>query len=123
VSAVFDSDFLIDFLGGLEAARDIPEEYDRRFISIISFIEVLTGAEGTEEDGLARSFLDGYEMVPVSVEIAERAIVLRRARRRLKTPDALVWATAQSIPDCVLITRNTRDFPEADPLIRIPYHL
>lgn len=123
MNAVFDSDFLLDFLAGLEAARDIPEEYERRLISIISFIEVLTGAVGEAEDAIARSVLDGYELIPVSPEIAARAISLRRARRRLRTRDAVVWATAQTIADCVLVTRNTKDFPPGDPSIRVPYQL
>lgn len=123
VNAVFDSDFLIDYLGGLELSRDIPEAYERWFISIISFVEVLTGASSPAEDASARAVLGGFEIVPVSLEIAERAISLRRARRRLKTPDALVWATAQELDDCVLVTRNTRDFPPNDPGIMVPYRV
>lgn len=123
MNAVFDSDFLIDYLSGLEVAREVPEDYDGRYISIVSFIEVLTGADGPEEDAVARAVLLGYQVVPVSLGIAERAIALRRSRRRLKTPDALVWATAQDIPDCVLVTRNSRDFPADNHEIRIPYRL
>lgn len=123
MNAVFDSDFLIDFLGGLEAARDIPEIYERWFISIVSFVEVLTGADTPEEDSRARTVLGGFEVVPISLEIAERAIGLRRSRRRLKTPDALVWATAQELADCVLVTPNTRDFPANDPSVYVPYQL
>jgi hypothetical protein len=123
VNAVFDSDFLIDFLSGLEAAREIPESYERWFVSIISFVEVLTGAGTPEEDARARDVLGGFEIVLVSEAVAERAIELRRNRRRLKTPDALVWATAQTTHDCVLVTRNTRDFPSDDPDVRVPYQL
>ncbi len=123
MNAVFDSDFLIDYLGGLAASRSIPDEYDRWFISIISFVEVLTGAATPEEDALAREVLGGFEVVPISIEIAERAIGLRRERRRLKTPDALVWATARQLDDCVLVTRNTRDFPAGDPGVQVPYRL
>lgn len=123
MNAVFDSDFLIDYLSGLELSRDIPEAYERWFISIVSFVEVLTGASSTAEDDSARAVLGGFEVVPVSLDIAERAIGLRRARRRLKTPDALVWATAQALEDCVLVTRNTRDFPQDDPFVVVPYRL
>ncbi len=123
MNAVFDSDFLIDYLGGLEAAREVPEVYESWFISIVSFVEVLTGASTPAEDAAAREVLGGFEVVPVSLEIAERAVGIRRARRRLKTPDALVWATAQSLDDCVLVTRNTKDFPEDDPDVRVPYRV
>lgn len=123
MNAVFDSDFLIDLLAGVEAARDVPEGYDRRFISIVSFVEVLTGADTDDEDAAARAILDGFELVPVSLPVAERAVALRRARKRLRTPDAMIWATALTIPDCVLVTRNNHDFPEADPSVHIPYRL
>ncbi|MBI5946614.1 MAG: type II toxin-antitoxin system VapC family toxin [Chloroflexi bacterium] len=123
VNAVFDSDVLIDYLSGLEAARETPEIYERWFISIVSFIEVLTGADTPEEESTARDVLNGFEIVPISLEIAERAIALRRSHRRLKTPDAIVWATAQQAQNCVLVTRNTKDFPADGPGIRVPYRL
>jgi hypothetical protein len=47
---------------------------------------------------------------------------LRRERPRLKSPDAIILATAQ-IRGRVLITRNTKDFPAAMPGIRVPYTL
>lgn len=123
VNAVFDSDFLIDYLGGLEVAREAAETYERRYMSIISFVEVLTGAEDADEDDQARAALGGFEIISVTDSIAERAILLRRTRRRLKTPDALIWATAQDLPDCVLVTRNRRDFPADDPGIHVPYRI
>jgi hypothetical protein len=45
-----------------------------------------------------------------------------RRERRLKLPDAIILATAETA-DRLLITRNTRDFPANDPGIRIPYRL
>ena len=50
------------------------------------------------------------------------ALALRRERPRLKSPDAIILATAQ-IRGRVLITRNTKDFPAAMPGIRVPYIL
>jgi hypothetical protein len=55
----------------------------------------------------------------VSVPIAERAVALRRARR-VKLPDALIWATAET-QGALLVTRNTKDFPADAPGIRVPY--
>src|SRR3546814_2328954 len=47
-------------------------------------------------------------------EIAHRAAALRRERPRLKSPDAIILATAQ-IRGRVLVTRNTKDFPASMP--------
>lgn len=46
-------------------------------------------------------------------------IMLRRGSR-LKLLDALVWASARS-ESALLVTRNTKDFPEDDPGVRVPY--
>ena len=48
-----------------------------------------------------------------------RAVELRR-ERRLRLPDAIIWATARCA-GCLLVTRNTGDFPEDEPDVRVPY--
>jgi hypothetical protein len=65
--------------------------------------------------------LSGFETLPITDAVAERAVVLRRSHR-IRLPDALIWATAQT-SNRLLVTRNTRDFPEGDPGIRIPYRI
>ena len=47
-------------------------------------------------------------VVPVSDEIADRAIALRKSRR-MKLGDAIIAATAL-VHDLIVVTRNTRDF-------------
>jgi predicted nucleic acid-binding protein len=51
-----------------------------------------------------------------------RAAALRRERPRLKSPDAVILATAQ-LRSRVLVTRNTKDFPAQLPGVRVPYLL
>ncbi len=51
--------------------------------------------------------------------MAERAVELQQSRR-IRLPDALIWATAQ-VHGLLLVTRNTRDFPADDPGVRVPY--
>jgi predicted nucleic acid-binding protein len=97
------------------------EETERLWISRIVWIEVLSRGEG-EELALIRHALDGYLIEEVDSEIAERAAALRRERRRLKTPDAIILATAQ-LHGRTLVTRNTRDFSADMPGILIPYTL
>jgi predicted nucleic acid-binding protein len=55
----------------------------------------------------------------LSIGIAEQAVALRRDRR-VKLPDAVIWATARSM-GALLVTRNTKDFPADDPGVRVPY--
>lgn len=70
----------------------------------------------------AMAFLSRFGLDEIDDEISRRAAALRRERPRLKSPDAIILATAQ-IRGRVLITRNTKDFPAAMPGIRIPYTL
>lgn len=36
------------------------------------------------------------------------------------SPDSIVWATARC-EGCLLVTRNSKDFPPTEPGVRIPY--
>jgi hypothetical protein len=53
--------------------------------------------------------------------IAARAVALRR-ERRIRLSNAIVWATAQ-VRSLLLVSRNTKDFPENEPGVRMPYRL
>jgi predicted nucleic acid-binding protein len=66
-----------------------------------------------------RAFLSGFEIMGLDEAVAETAVELRRVHR-IKLPDAIIWATA-SRQGRLLVTWNTRDFPVADPGMRIPY--
>ncbi|MFW1123213.1 PIN domain-containing protein, partial [Vibrio parahaemolyticus] len=68
-----------------------------------------------------RRFLEGFDVIALDDEIANRAVALRRAHR-IKLPDAVIWATAQTAGR-LLVTRNTKDFPPNDPGVREPYTL
>lgn len=67
-------------------------------------------------------FLSGFIVDEVDAEIGVRAAALRRERPRLKSPDAIILATAQ-LRSRVLVTRNIKDFPSQLPGIRVPYIL
>ena len=85
------------------------------------WIEVLS--KGPDEPlRKAGAFLAGFAIDEVDGEIAERAALLRRERSGLKSPDAIILATAL-LRGRVLVTRNTRDFPASMPGIRVPYIL
>ena len=121
----FDSNIIIDALAGYSLARDeIQRAFgltSRPWISRMAWIEVLSkGTEAMVRDGL--DFLSRFGLDEIDEEISLRAASLRRDRPRLKSPDAIILATAQ-IRGRVLITRNTKDFPAAMPGIRVPYIL
>lgn len=78
-------------------------------VSIISYIEVLGYHRLTDE---ARVFLERFfqaaVVLPLTDEVAQRAVTLRQ-RRRLSLGDAIVAATAL-VHGHSLLTHNTSDF-------------
>ena len=117
--AVIDTNILIDFLSGEDAASEELTRHDEPCISPISWMEVMVGAENFDEERRLRAFLAQFERVPIDDEVAEIAVGIRKTTR-IRLPDAIIWATARRIGG-VLVTRNTRDFPQGDPGVRVPY--
>ncbi len=117
---VYDASILIDVLNGVEVARDEVNRHGDRAISIVTWMEVLTGASPEEEYGVRR-LLSEFRLIGLSSAVAEQAVVERR-QRRVKLPDAVAVATAV-IEGGVLVTRNTKDFPQEERHVRIPYLL
>ena len=121
----FDANIVIDALAGYPQARtEIARAVSlasRPWISRMAWIEVLSkGSEGVVQDALV--FLSRFGLDEIDEETSRRAAALRRERPRLKSPDAIILASAQ-IRGRVLITRNTKDFPAELPGIRVPYVL
>jgi predicted nucleic acid-binding protein len=119
VKALFDSNILIDFLAGKEAAGIELNQYNETAISRITWMEILVGARSEAETELRKSFLAEFVLVELDEKIAREAIDLRK-RLRLKLPDAIILASAR-VSESTLVTRNHRDFPAREPGIRIPY--
>lgn len=120
MKALFDTNILIDYLNGIEAAHQEIARYEYASISLITWMEVLVGTTA-EEELIVRGFLHRFQVLGIDQSVAEQAIKLRKVRR-IKLPDAIVQATA-IVAGMVLITRNTKDFPEDDTGIRVPYRL
>jgi predicted nucleic acid-binding protein len=119
LNALLDSDILLDFLDGhAPAAREIAR-YRECCISIISWMEVMAGARTEADEDVRRGFLAHFRVVALTARVAEEAVKLRR-EYRLKLPDALIWASAMT-ENCVLVSRNTKDFPAKQPGLRFPY--
>ena len=118
MKALFDTNILIDHLRGIKAAREELARYPDNAISLITWIEVMVGANETNQ-AATRAFLDSFTRIGIDLLIAERAVALRQIHR-IKLPDAIVWASAE-MNAMLLVTRNTKDFPPGDPGIRMPY--
>lgn len=120
-SAVFDSNIVIDALRDIRGAQAELLRYSQRFISRMTWIEVMVSA--LPEDGeRAEAYLDHFRIIEVTEEIARQAAALRSQRKRLKALDAIILATAQ-VSGRILVTRNTKDFPAEMPGVRVPYTL
>ncbi len=119
-NVLFDTNILIDYLSGISQARLEMERHSNRAISVVTWMEVMAGTTPADEKQI-RAFLLTFSILPISQEVAEQAVALRRGRK-IKLPDDIIQATAQ-VEDRLLITGNTRDFSGRDPDIRIPYRL
>jgi len=120
VKALFDTNILIDYLRGFAEAERELSRYETRAISIITWMEVIAGADPDEEANI-RAWLRTFELIELDSAIAERAVTLRK-EKRIRLPDAIVWASAQ-VKSLLLVSRNTKDFPEDEPGVRVPYKL
>lgn len=117
--AVFDTNILIDYLVGRDEARREFERYPRRAISIVTWMELQIASQNEEEADVIDLFLREFRTIEISRSIARRAADIRR-RTRVRLPDAIIWATAET-EAAVLLTRNSKDFPSNDAMVRIPY--
>ena len=120
VRPLFDTNILIDYLGGIVLARDELARYQEPAISIVSWMEVLIGAE-PEVEPATRRFLSRFTIVEIDRAVAERAVIIRR-NNRIRLPDAIIQASAE-VHSMLLVTRNTRDFDGSSPSVRVPYPL
>ena len=126
VKWLLDTNILIDFLNGIDAAREVLDREEASAISQITWMEVMAGACDAREDRQLRGWLACFEVFSVDEAVADEAVadeavrICRNERHRL--PDAIIRATAR-VSGRILVTRNTRDFPADAPEIHVPYRL
>jgi predicted nucleic acid-binding protein len=117
---LFDTNILIDYLSGVVMAQTEIDSCLDRAVSVVTWMEVMAGATATDEPRI-RAFLATFRNLPLTSEIAEQSVTIRR-QRKMKLPDAIIKTTAE-VTGRLLISRNTRDFPAGDPGVRIPYRI
>jgi predicted nucleic acid-binding protein len=110
---LIDSNVIIDYTGS--KFTGYPEEkldniFDISFnYSIISKMEVL--GYNAPEDVLKKlqAFLEMGEAFPITDEIADQTILIKRLLPKIKLPDVIIAATALA-HNLTLLTRNIDDF-------------
>jgi len=121
MKALFDTNIIIDYLNGEEKAKKEIELYDFCAISILTYLEIVNGLQGLNEIETIKKFLYRFSIINFDLPIAERAALLRK-KYKLKISEGIILATAEC-NQCLLITRNTTDFPQTIPIVRVPYTL
>jgi len=109
---LIDSNVIIDYLSGNIATskvlllKNIVNATPQ--ISVISQIEVLSNNGPKPYMDLVENFVADCIICQISPEIVSLTIALRK-KHKLKTPDAIIAATALSLK-FTLVTANPRDF-------------
>ncbi|UMR32212.1 PIN domain-containing protein [Massilia sp. MB5] len=124
---MFDTNIIIDALGGVSEAAAELLAYEDAAISIVTWIEVMTGTPASLETPV-KQFLSGAALaiLALSDDVAAETVRIRQRalqaepKRRLKLPDAIIQATA-NLSGRLLITRDTTDFKGSG--IRVPYEI
>ena len=121
----FDTNIIVDALLDVEVAIAELEHAaagsEPLWVSRMVWVEVLSKGS-PEEIRSAKNYLARFSTDELDEEIAVLAGALRRERPRLRSPDAIILATAQ-LRGRILVTRNTKDFSAEMPGVRIPYAL
>ncbi|MBX2900549.1 MAG: type II toxin-antitoxin system VapC family toxin [Cyclobacteriaceae bacterium] len=110
---LLDSNVLIDYTSrkfSLEVEIELDKIFDSTFhYSVISKLEVLGYQASESELSNLEEFLLLGVMYPITEEIANRCIQIRRNSPRTKLPDAIIAASAIANRH-ILVTSNISDF-------------
>jgi hypothetical protein len=110
---LIDSDILIDFLRGLNEARDFLCKLRKEgelLISVINLVEIYSGKEikNTKKRKIIDQFLSEFKIIPLDEDLAKLAGEIR-LNYYLPFADAIVAATT-IYTGSILATRNVKHF-------------
>ena len=120
MKAMFDSNILMDYLNRVEASRETLGSFQERYISVITYIEVLAGVKTVQDEYVVRAFLNKFSIIYPSLKIAELTVKLRK-EHRFKLPDAIIVASSIE-QDLQLFTRDENLLNKFSNVV-IPYRL
>jgi predicted nucleic acid-binding protein len=113
-AVLIDTDVLVDFLRGLDAAGDVIREYqDRNNLSAISVAELYAGVKGDKELATLDAFVGLFRVVPVTADIAKLGGLHKRNYHKshaVGLADAIMAATSES-EVAELKTLNVKHYP------------
>ena len=89
---VLDTNIIIYLLNGDSVLTELLNDH-RLVISVITEIELLSYHGSEKEEGIIRKFIEECQVIELAESIKDYTIFLRRTCK-LKTPDAIVAATA-----------------------------
>ena len=91
MKALLDTNILIDYLNGVEDARMEVGRHRERYISLVTWMEVLAGAHNEEEEDVIEMFLRDFQVVEIPAYLpAEQGshCFVRIRKRALTSPGA-----------------------------------
>jgi len=102
------SDYLSESFGGeeLQLLENIIDQVPN--MSIITKIELLCWRHDSRVEKIIRNFAKDSEVININDKIVELCVQIRK-NKKIKTPDAIIAATAIAT-NSVLLTNNEKDF-------------
>lgn len=124
---LYDTDVLVWAMRGSMKAADVINRDDERFISAISYMELMQGSRNSRDMSINKSLLktSGFTILPVNEAISHRAMILIEEyslKSGLHLTDALIFATAceYSLTLCSANEKHFRDIPSLDTMVFKP---
>jgi len=124
---IFDTDVLIWVFRGNPRSAALVEETEERFLSVVSYMELLQGAQDKAEVRAIEAFLAdaGFQMTPLSENIGHRTSIYMEEfglKAGMKLGDALLAATAveNHLTLCTANRRHYRPISELELMIFQP---
>lgn len=113
---LFDTDILIWALRGNPKAADVIDGCEERFISAVTYMELIQGARNKIEQKSIKDFLAalGFRTIPVDENISLRATIFMEEyclKSGMGIADALIFATACE-HTLILCSANKKHYKE-----------
>ncbi|MDY0177443.1 MAG: type II toxin-antitoxin system VapC family toxin [Lentisphaeria bacterium] len=117
---LFDTDVLIWALRGYVSAQKEIDLAEQRFISAVSYMELMQGARNKAEQKSIKQFLNvlGFELIPIDTNISHRASIFIEEfalKSGICLADALIFATACEHSIC-LCSANKKHYQHINTL-------
>jgi predicted nucleic acid-binding protein len=111
---IFDTDILIWVQRGNEKAAALVDKAADRYLSILSYMELLQAANNKKQHSTVKEFLKlyGFQILPLTENVGYRALIYIEEyslASGLRAGDAIIAATATE-NNMTLVTRNRKHF-------------